>query len=225
MKRKIVLSFVTSLLLSQSIYAEDTSQKQDSIDDTVSKQEDKLQKGSDLGTMVVIADKDNDGSAQTGYLVKNISGLGIWRGRSLQDTPYQMNIVSSDLLENSGVNDFNDIFRKMPNIQENSLWRTPTLRGFEADTPILEGIKTLRGLAIEPVETDRVEILNGASGFMYGSGNVGGAINYTLKKSTDETIKNITIGNYGGSDYYAHLDVGGKIDDKGTVWLSYQCSL
>ena len=217
MTRKIVLSVAVSLLLSQSIYAEGTPQKKDSIDVTVSKQEYKSQKENDLGTMVVIADKDNDGSAQTGYLVENISGLGIWRGRSLQDTPYQMNVVSSDLLENSGVNDFNDIFRKIPNIQENAHWSNPTLRGFQTTNPILEGIKTTftNSVAIEPVETQRVEILNGASGFMYGSGNVGGAINYTLKKSTDEPLKNITIGNYGGSDYYAHLDVGGKIDDKG----------
>lgn len=173
----------------------------------------KSENTSSLGEVDVVAGNDADGSAEDGYLIKDISGLGIWKGRSLQDTPYQMTVISSDLLENSLVNDFNDIFKKTPNIQENVYWGTPTLRGFAIEYPILEGIKTYNSLAIDPVETQRVEILNGASGFMYGSGNVGGAINYTLKKSTNEPIKNVTLGNYGGSDYYTHIDVGGKVND------------
>ncbi|RXK12154.1 TonB-dependent siderophore receptor [Halarcobacter mediterraneus] len=167
----------------------------------------------DLGEVNILANT-KDGSAENGYLVGDISGIGIWGSRSLQDTPYQMTVISSDLLENNMVNDFKDIFKKMPTIQDTET-DFPTLRGYQSRYPILEGIKTFYSLSIDPIETERVEILNGASGFMYGSGNVGGAINYTLKKSTDEPIKNITVGNYGGSDYYTHLDIGGKFDEEG----------
>lgn len=169
--------------------------------------------GTVLEEVSVNSGYSSNGSAEDGYLVENISGIGIWGSRSLQDTPYSMSIVSSELIQNSIVNDFNDIFKKMPTVQENEYWRTPTLRGFQTGYPILEGLKSFYSLAINTVETESVEILNGTSGFMYGSGNVGGAINYILKKSTNEPIKNITIGDYGGSDYYTHVDVGGKIDD------------
>jgi iron complex outermembrane receptor protein len=37
-------------------------------------------------------------------------------------------------------------------------------------------------------ELERVEIMNGLSGFMYGAGNVGGTTNYVLKRPSYQKI-------------------------------------
>ena len=40
------------------------------------------------------------GTAEEGYRVSNVSGIGLWDERSLRDTPYSMSIVPADLIEN-----------------------------------------------------------------------------------------------------------------------------
>ncbi|KLD96423.1 TonB-dependent receptor, partial [Aliarcobacter butzleri] len=48
----------------------------------------------------------------------------------------------------------------------------------------------------------------------YGGGRVGGAVNYVIKKPTLEDKRSIKIGNYGGEQYYTHIDLSGQIDEK-----------
>ncbi|MFX4243582.1 hypothetical protein ACOL22_12525, partial [Aliarcobacter butzleri] len=64
-------------------------------------------------------------------------------------------------------------------------------------------------------ELEKMEILNGLSGFLYGVGYVGGSTNYVTKKPTQERLTNLTIGSTGNQAFYAHADLGGKIDEKG----------
>jgi len=71
------------------------------------------------------------------------------------------------------------------------------------------------GSAVSVVEIDRVEILSGTSGFLYGGGRVGGAINYVTKSPTDVPLRRLTFGNYGGTQFYGHADISGKFDDRG----------
>ncbi len=65
------------------------------------------------------------------------------------------------------------------------------------------------------IEIDRVEILSGTSGFLYGGNRVGGAVNYVTKNSTNVPLRRLTFGNYGGTQFYGHADIGGKFDDRG----------
>lgn len=58
------------------------------------------------------------GSAENGYLVENITGIGLWGERSLQDTPYSMSVVSQELISNSLAKDMNQIFKMNPTTQE-----------------------------------------------------------------------------------------------------------
>lgn len=54
------------------------------------------------------------------------------------------------------------------------------------------------------------------SGFLYGVGYVGGSTNYVTKKPTLERLTNVTVGTTSKwSRFYAHIDLGGKIDEKG----------
>ncbi|MFW2605527.1 TonB-dependent siderophore receptor [Aliarcobacter butzleri] len=165
----------------------------------------------------------SNGSAQNGYVTKEISGVGIWDKRTLQDTPYQMSVISQDMLENtaSGVD---QIFKMNPVVQvtrsstSSHSWNTPeiNIRGFSASgNHILDGIPFSWVEGIMPEELERMEVLNGLSGFLYGVGYVGGSTNYVTKKPTQERLTNLTIGSTGNEAAYVHADLGGKIDEKG----------
>ncbi len=92
-----------------------------------------------------------------------------------------------------------------------------TIRGFNTLNPVYDGIPMAisQGSAISVVEIDRVEILSGTSGFLYGGGRVGGTVNYVTKNSTDIPLRRLTFGNYGGTQFYGHADIGGKFDERG----------
>ena len=164
---------------------------------------------------------DKEGSAEAGYRVRNTEGVGPWKKRSLQDTPYSMTIIPSELIENSVAKDMNQIFKMSPNVQEtasiasdatDALW--VTMRGFQVTFPIINGIPYASRVAGTPMmhDIERVEMINGATGFLYGGGRVGGAVNYITKRPTLESLRNVSVGSYGGSSYFGHFDVSGQID-------------
>ncbi len=91
-----------------------------------------------------------------------------------------------------------------------------TIRGFQSFNPIYDSIPLAlaNGSAISVIEIERVEILSGTSGFLYGGGRVGGAVNYVTKSPTSVPLRRLTFGNYGGTQFYGHADIGGKFDDR-----------
>ena len=150
-------------------------------------------KGTVLEEISVTDGVYKSGSPQDGYLVENITGIGLWGERSLQDTPYSMSVISNDLIENSLAKDMNQIFKMNPTTQEVKGNSTNTgdiestyIRGFNVRNPIVNGIPYSNGISSAPMMQDieRVEIINGATGFLYGGGRVGGAVNYITKKPT-----------------------------------------
>ena len=165
----------------------------------------------------------SNGSAQNGYVTKEISGVGLWDKRSLQDTPYQMSVISQDMIENTA-SGIAQIFKMNPVVQLSYLstsaqsWNSSgmNIRGFSAvNNTIFDGIPLSGTYTALSQDLERVEILNGLSGFLYGVGYVGGAVNYITKKPTLERLTNITVGTTGNEAAYVHADLGGKIDEKG----------
>ncbi|WP_418186308.1 TonB-dependent siderophore receptor [Aliarcobacter vitoriensis] len=165
-----------------------------------------------------------NGSAESGYLVEETSDIGPWRGKSLQDTPLSINVITEDLFENT-VSNIDQIFKINPIIQLNSTQENSgsfgtssiKIRGFNSgENQIIDGIPMGYVRSSTTDDLERIEILSGLSGFLYGlSPHVGGSVNYVLKRPTYERLTNLTIGNYGKEQYFAHLDLGDKIDEEG----------
>jgi iron complex outermembrane receptor protein len=159
------------------------------------------------------------GSAEAGYRVGKTTSIGPLQGKAIIDTPYSIAVLPSSLLENTIASSVDQVFRMSPTIQvampSNDNDRPEiTMRGFSSTEGLLDGIKSSNvGLSLEDIE--QVEILTGTSGFMFGPGNVGGRVNYVYKRPTQERLTNISVGNYGGEQYFVHADLGGKIDDEG----------
>lgn len=174
---------------------------------------------------ISVTDSYRTGSAEDGYVVKETNGVGLWDKRSLQDTPYQMTVVSQEMIENTA-SGIAQIFKMNPTVELSyastsaQSWNSTgmNIRGFSAvNNTILDGIPISGGYTPLVQDLERVEVLNGLSGFLYGMGNVGGSVNYISKKPTTERLTNLTIGSTGNEAAYAHIDLGGKIDEKGKV--------
>ncbi|WP_419677564.1 TonB-dependent siderophore receptor [Aliarcobacter lanthieri] len=164
-----------------------------------------------------------NGSADSGYLVEDVKTLGVWGNLSLQDTPYSMSIMSSDFLENTISNTADKVTKINPilkNTQENSRDGTlaTQIRGFGISSALIDGIPLANSYyGVGTNEVDRIEVISGLSGFLYGSGNVGGTINYALKYPKTTPFTKISIGNNGGENYYTSVDTSQNITDKLSV--------
>lgn len=154
--------------------------------------------------------------------IDTISTSGPWGNKMVIDTPYSVSVVSQDLIENVVASDMDQIFKMNPVVQNSApstVYGTPyvTIRGFDSQKGVVDGVRlssTLTGIAME--ELANVEIMNGLSGFLYGVGNPGGVTNYVLKRPTYTDTRDITVGDYGNKQVFAHVDLGGRIDANGT---------
>ncbi|MDE1166110.1 MAG: TonB-dependent siderophore receptor [Pseudomonas sp.] len=70
-----------------------------------------------------------------------------------------------------------------------------------------------RGVEMPLEMFERVEVLKGLSGFMYGFGSPGGIVNYVTKRPTDKTTFSVDAGYQSDNLYKEHLDTGGRLDD------------
>jgi iron complex outermembrane receptor protein len=66
------------------------------------------------------------------------------------------------------------------------------------------------GITLPYEQLEQVELLKGASGFMYGFGNPGGTVNYITKKPTDVFTASAELGYRSSHLWSEHVDVGGR---------------
>lgn len=173
-----------------------------------------------LKTVKVTAE-EIDGGVESGYRTKTVSGVGAWEGRSLQDTPYSVNVFSEELIENLQATTPDQVYRVNPTTQliraqhENNQPRI-MMRGFTVQRSYRDGVPDDQYNHTATMEdAARIEILNGLSGFMYGANNVGGVTNYVTKTSTDERQNRVALSGLGRESVNIHGDFGGKFDADG----------
>jgi iron complex outermembrane receptor protein len=139
------------------------------------------------------------------------------REESLQQVPIAVTAISGDLLESSGAQDLTAVSQSIPNITlENSRATNSTLTafirgvgqqdpvaGFEQGVGIyLDDVYLNRpqGAVLDIYDVERVEVLRGPQGTLYGRNTIGGAVKYVTRRlSADEnTLRaRIGLGNYG----------------------------
>lgn len=137
------------------------------------------------------------------------------KAESLQDTPISLTAFGQEDLETKGINNLNDIGSKVPSLTiEPFPINQGTLRIFirgigiadvqvTQDPPVgiyVDGVYIARstGTALDVADLERIEILRGPQGTLYGRNTTGGAINMvTRRPNTDalEFSQKFTVGN------------------------------
>lgn len=165
-----------------------------------------------------------------GYKPDSVANFGPFGQKSLLDVPYSVNVVSSELIENAQLQRPEDVFRISPVIQQGfnsgvarGAASYAMLRGFQQSYAAQDGLRINISDPVSLEDKERVEILTGLSGFLFGATTVGGLVNYVYKRPTSETLANITVGSYGAEQGYVHGDFSGPIDKEGK--LSYRLNV
>jgi iron complex outermembrane receptor protein len=170
-----------------------------------------------LPTVSVVA----RGEAETG--LKRAAAAGALGARSVLDTPFSVSVVDKEEIQDRQVTTIEQAFRFDPSATSSSgeygRGSSILVRGLGIDAT--NGFK-VDGLAIPgwgnellPMEMfERVELLKGLTGFMYGFGSPGGIMNYVQKRATEEDTFAVDVGYKSGSLRSQHIDIGGRAGDK-----------
>jgi iron complex outermembrane receptor protein len=150
------------------------------------------------------------------------------REENLQQVPLSISAVSAEQLELRGLTEIKDLSAIAPNVSivggtTNATAAVVSIRGIPSaadetqgfDSPIglyLDGVFLARSSAasFEVADIERVEVLRGPQGTLFGRNTTGGAINFITKKpSADAGLKvSAGIGNYGLWSGKAILNTG-----------------
>jgi len=168
MKRKITLSFVTSLILVNGVYAKDTLQKLDSVTVTANKIEE-----------------------------------------NIQEVPISMSVFDEFTIEDRKIESIQDVASHTSNFylkdQGGGVF-APTIRGISNSLPfstagsqptsvIIDGIpiSSAQGFNVNLMDIQRIEVLKGPQGTLYGKEAQAGVINVITKKPNNETKAKVGV--------------------------------
>jgi len=168
--------------------------------------------------------------AQEGRTLEEVVVTAQKRAESMQEVPIAMTAVTGDAIANQNITNISGLQNAIPNVQINTFSNSPdsavfTIRGVgvnDADPyvgttvsvvvdGVVVGVNTAALLSLFDIE--RVEILRGPQGTLFGANTTGGVINVVTKQPTGDYSgeAQITVGNYGRLD--ANVAVNFPITD------------
>ncbi|MGL3820186.1 TonB-dependent receptor [Sphingopyxis sp. R3-92] len=129
------------------------------------------------------------------------------RSQSLQDVPASISAVSGEDLATKGLSDIRDLSKVIPNLNWGEHFGTTliTIRGAGSNVDsgateptvalYVDGIYLPRSdmATFRAVDLDRVEVLRGPQGTLYGRNAAGGAINFVSQQPTEELTGKIEV--------------------------------
>lgn len=161
------------------------------------------------------------------------------REENIQEVPVAVTLVTSEVLEDSGVADISELQARVPNLsiypgRNQSTTLTAFMRGIGQADPLwgvdpgvglyLDDVYMARpqGALLDVFDVERIEILRGPQGTLYGKNTIGGAIKYVSRPLGDELSGSIglTSGSFGALDFRAGVSgamVPGKLRAKVSV--------
>lgn len=163
------------------------------------------------------------------------------REQSLQSVPIAVTALTGARVERLQVQTIQDLQGMVPNVQINNFHNTPntavyTIRGIGVIDPdpyagntvsiVLDGVPQYfsMGALLDLYDIERVEILRGPQGTLFGANTTGGVVNVVSKKPGHEHGGEIsvTLGNYDRLDLRAAMDLP-MVEDKlaGRVAVSH----
>jgi len=149
------------------------------------------------------------------------------REQNMQDTPISMQSFNADDMQKQSISDIGDAAQYMPNVMVaessgGSTGATIAIRGSVTLNPqitleptvgiYVDGVfvaKNVGGL-FDVAELERLEVLRGPQGTLYGKNTIDGAINLITRKPGEEfggTLR-VKAGNYNYTETYLSVDTG-----------------
>jgi iron complex outermembrane recepter protein len=139
-----------------------------------------------------------------------------FRQENVQTVPITVTALGGGALEERGISDMIGLSSVVPNLQIRNTNAGPNqsdirLRGVPDVAVYVDGIahSNTAGQLMDVVDVDRIEVLNGPQGTLFGKNAIGGAIQYVTTRPSDKFSagSKITFGSYGRVDATGTLNV------------------
>src|SRR5688572_31049667 len=150
------------------------------------------------------------------------------REETLQEVPVAVTAFTADALDRLNVEDLSDLDGQVPNLtiyaaRGSSSTITAYIRGVGQSDPLwgvdpgvglyMDDVYIARpqGALLDVFDVERVEVLRGPQGTLYGKNTIGGAIKYVSRPLTDDfkATVGLTAGEYGTLDL--RTSIGGAL--------------
>ena len=158
------------------------------------------------------------GAAQPAALAQQLEEVVVTaqkRVQSLQDVPISVSVTTGERLEEFSIGGMEELSASIPNvtIAENATQDSVTIRGigsganqgFEQSVgTFIDGVYFGRGRSSRSpfLDVERVEVLKGPQGVLFGKNTIAGALNIVTRKPTDEFEGSLEAQYFEGDDSY-----------------------
>lgn len=141
---------------------------------------------------------------------------------SVFDTPVTVQVVSKTVMNDQQAIDLGSVMQNVSGVSQGFNFGVNTnetfqIRGFENDSIFRDGVLTPNNNAISLANAQRVEVLKGPAGMLFGRTQPGGLVNVVTKRPQREAYHSLQqqFGSYG--TYRTLLDTAGALNKDGTL--------
>ncbi|MCB5189015.1 TonB-dependent receptor [Methylobacillus caricis] len=180
---------------------------------------------STLEEVKVSASKDPT-SENTGSYTTSSSTASAKLALSLRHTPQSVSVITRQRMDDQNLTQLQEVLEQTVGISVvqsgyvGANWNTFQSRGFNINNYLVDGLplgSSFELMTNDMAFYDRIEVLRGSSGLMFGIGSPGGSINYIRKRPTKEFQATVT-GQFGSWDNYrGMLDISTPLNADGSV--------
>lgn len=153
------------------------------------------------------------------------------REASLQSVPVAVSALNAETLENRQITESRDLMRFVPSLKMNNNITTPSnlspsLRGSTIQDASLIVAESPFGIYVDDVyigrlnannttlaDIERVEVLRGPQGTLYGRNTLAGAVKYITRTPGEDSWLKASVGAGNWDQYLASFSVGGPFND------------
>jgi iron complex outermembrane receptor protein len=136
--------------------------------------------------------------------------------KPLLDTPYSISVVPVQLAENQQLESVRELFRYIPSVQGENI--RPQSRGLQAgvvQNTRIDGLNIAATTDYAIEQFDRVEVLNGLAGALYGPASPAGTFNYVFKRPTADPLNVFTLAYASQASLIEHADISHRFGPDG----------
>ncbi|WP_422785252.1 TonB-dependent receptor [Raoultella planticola] len=166
-------------------------------------------------TMVVIAAPQSqteslDTATPSGQQQASLGALG---KRQVLNVPWSVQTMSNSLTRQLQANSIKDIYRYFPSVQGDGFRpQTRGMQGSVVQNSMVDGLNVVSTTEYPAEQFERIEVLSGLAGALYGPANPAGMFNMVSKRPTDIPLHRVSIGAGTGSGANVMADLSGPID-------------
>lgn len=166
------------------------------------------------------------GFRDTGYTADR-SSVATKTDTPLEKTARSISVITQEQIEARGVTDLFDALGYTPGFSDASYNRDSrffrgSLRGFVSSEALFtDGLRMSGGgfaiSSYDPYSFERIEVLRGPAGILYGANNPGGVINQVSKRPVSEVLREIRLQAGNDKQRSTAIDLGGAVNGQGNV--------